>query len=67
MDNLRAVLLAAFLGFTSLMLVFLAFYAGSAGLAAAPGFLVGFLTGLLTIATMALLYVTGRELGGLRR
>src|SRR5215210_1753413 len=56
MDNRRVVFLAVFLGFTSLMLVFLAFYAGSAELAAAPSFLVGFLTGLLTIATMALLY-----------
>ena len=67
MDNRRAGLLAALLIPTSLAQVFLAIYAGSAGLPAAPSFLVGFVTGLLSVATMALLYLTGRELGGSSR
>lgn len=64
MDNQRTALLAALLGSTCLTLVFFAFYAGTAELAAVPSFLVGFLTGLLSLATMVLLYLTGRNWSG---
>lgn len=66
-DNPCAGLLAALLLPTSLLLVLLAIYANTAELPTAPSFLVGFVTGLLTVAAGALLYLAGREIAMPRR